>query len=192
MLFYNNIKGYLAYLLQLSKQGVKNIMNEEILQKAKEKLSNNGQSDFASQIETSYNFVRNKASSNRDKHFTMQKRILFTSIGVNLANILVTLSSSLGWGNQIIAIITAFSSALSITVTAMIAAKDNKNYCESWLRHQAHQAAMEFEIIEYAFERGKYASSTSSENTKKFQDEMLGIWKQNQENFNTNMAHFNK
>lgn len=167
-------------------------MNNELLQKAKSKLITEGLDDFANQVETSYTYARDKAVSNRDKHFTMQKRILSVSICVNIANILTALFSSLQVCSHGIAVVTAISSILSIFVTALITMKDNKSYCETWLRHQAHQASMEFEIIEYVFDCGKYQSGTSSTNAKTFQDAMLAIWKKNQDNFNTNMAHFNK
>lgn len=167
-------------------------MNNEFLQKAKDKLITQGLDDFANQVEFSYNYTRNKAVSNRDKHFTMQKRILSVSICVNIANILTALFSSLQVCSHGIAIVTAISSILSIFVTALVTMKDNKSYCETWLRHQAHQAAMEFEIIEYVSGCGNYQSGSSSNNAKAFQNAMLAIWKKNQDNFNTNMAHFNK
>lgn len=167
-------------------------MLNEILEKLKSKLKEAGQYDFALQVETTYKKVEKKSKGNRDKHFKIQSRILYCSAAVSLINVLVTFSSSVGFLGGIAPVLTAASSAVSILVTTMIAVKGSKKYSETWLRHQMHQADMEFEILDYVYNRGKYKTGTDEERAGEFIDAMTAIWKKNQERFSNNMANFDK
>lgn len=167
------------------------VMIEEILEKLKEKLCRAGYEDFARQVEKSYTKVKKDAENNKNKHFKIQNIILYGSAGVSITNVLVTLCNTLGCLNEIVPIITAVSSVISILVTTMIAVKGAKKHSETWLRHQMHQADMEFEMLEYVLSRGKYQAD-DKENAIIFMDNMLSIWRKNQEKFEQNMANFDR
>lgn len=82
---------------------------------------------------------------------------------------------------------------MSILVTMFMAEKANNKYSETWLRHQKHSADMEFEILEYVFESEKYKKINDKKDAaKKFEEEMLEVWKKNQSRFEVNMTHFEK
>ena len=165
-------------------------MEENALRIMKNKLEEVGQKDFAVQVEMSYNKVKEKSIANRDKHFSLQKKILFCSAGVSIVNVLVTFLGTVQCILFLVPLATSVSSILSIIVTTLIAQKGAKKYSETWIRHQKHRSDMEFEIMEYVYNNGKYRGCGEQEKADKFKESMFDIWKKNQERFNINMEKF--
>jgi len=167
-------------------------MNYQILESLKKKLEKMGENDFFVQVDEVYKSVSKMSKENRDKHFSLQSRILYGSAAVSVANVLVTLCSSFYMISSFVPVITGLSSVLSVMVTTWIAIKGMKKYSETWIRHQNHQFDMELEIMEYVFDCEKYEKLTDLQATEIFKNNMIKIWKKNQEKFNSNMADFDK
>lgn len=167
-------------------------MEQKTLEIVKSNLEAVGWKDFSIEIESAYNGVKESASKNRDKHFSVQNRIIYGSAGASIANVFVTLCGAYESISHVVPLITGISSILSITVTLMLARKSTSKYSETWLRHQTHQSDMEFELMEYAYGNGKYSSGSKDEKAHKFRESIFIIWRKNQERFISNMSNFDK
>lgn len=166
-------------------------MEREIWELLEKKLSDVGEEPFFYKLKNSYEDVSSKTEKNRDKHFSLQKKIICTSAGASIANVIVAFCASFDLLKCWAPVLTALSSVLSILVTAFLAQKSMKKYSETWIRHQKHISDMEFEILEYVFEEEKYRGVSDKKNEAKlFEKEMLDIWKKNQSRFESNMSHF--
>lgn len=169
------------------------MLDEKIMGLLEKKLNEVGEEAFFNKVKAAIIYTDNKEKKNRDKHFSIQKKVLYTSAGVSIANVIATLCSAWDCISAVIPFITAVSSIMSILVTMFMAEKANNKYSETWLRHQKHSADMEFEILEYVFESEKYKKINDKKDAaKKFEEEMLEVWKKNQSRFEVNMTHFEK
>jgi len=133
-------------------------------------------------------------TKNKDNYFKIKSGMLYCSMGVNIINVLVAFLASFDHviTTYIAQISTSIASILSIVLTAMIAKKENRKYSETWLRHQSHQADMQFAIMEYVYKNGTNSPDEERRAADGFIDSMFEIWKKNQEKFNSNMKYFDK
>lgn len=88
--------------------------------------------------------------------------------------------------------LTGVASIASVLATLLLGKKDTGKYCETWLRHQSHRADMEFEMMNYAYGVANYKSLNEKEAAEQFMENIIRIWKSNQDQFETNMMNFDK
>lgn len=166
---------------------------EELFSAIQEKLQRAGiEGSFFSTLRNVYEETDNKANYNKKKHFQMKRWILRGSAAASGINIIASVLGAYDGVSQIVPILTGFASIASVLVTLFLGKKESGKYCETWLRHQSHRADMEFEMMSFAYGTEKYKLCNEHEAATQFVENMLRIWKENQDQFEKNMMNFEK
>lgn len=166
---------------------------EELFSVVKEKLKRAEINDsFFCVLQNAYERTDKGANSNKKKHFRIKWGILCGSAVVSSINIIASVLGTYNETTQIVPVLTGAASIASVLVTLLLGKKDTGKYCETWLRHQSPRADMEFEMMDYAYGAENYKSCNEKEAAAQFVENILRIWKSNQDQFETNMMNFDK
>lgn len=167
-------------------------MEEKTLGLLEKKLAEGQRDEFYLQFIGVYQEVNKKAAYNRDRHFSQQNGILWTSMWVSLLNIIVSFLTSLNAWNWVISLATSASSVCAILVTFLVAKKGTNQYLETWFRHQKHKTALEVETLKYVFGYRDYQGMSDEESATKFISRIIELWSENQAAFVSNMMQYSE
>lgn len=166
---------------------------EELFSAVQEKLQRADIEDsFFSILRNVYEKTDDKSNYNKKKHFQIKRGILCGSAMVSGINILASVLGTYDGVSQIVPVLTGTASVVSVLVTLFLGKKESGKYCETWLRHQSHRSEMEFEMMNYAYGTDKYKLCSEYERATQFVENILRIWKTNQDQFEKNMMNFEK
>ena len=165
-------------------------MDDRSLERVKKQLAAVGEDDFFSELQDVYVYTAKKSQENKINHFGLQRRILYISGLLSFVNVLITMVGCFSEMMPIIPVLSAIAAMISVGNTLLLGKKAMRKYGETWLRHQSHQAAMEFEMLAYAFKAPPYDTLDPESGAEYFIGQILKVWKANQQLFAVNMKNF--
>lgn len=166
---------------------------EELFSAVQAKLKRaNIEDSFFTTLRNVYEKTDYKANYNKKKYFRIKWVILCGSAVVSGINIIASILGAYDGTSQIVPVLTGAASIASVLVTLLLGKKESEKYSETWLRHQSHRAIMEFELMSYAYGTEKYKSCNENDAAIQFVENILRIWKTNQDHFEKNMMNFDK
>lgn len=146
---------------------------------------NQGDSLFLELFSAELDNVWNKKEHNKKlDSYTANLVIIFSGLS-SAVNIIVS-SLTFNSQSQAASWFSITASGFSIVVTSLIALKKNKQYKETWLRHQKNYAKIYSEMYNYTFCLDEYKESDSR--NELFMDRIGKLHSDNQSLFEHNMS----